>query len=133
MLQVGFEGAKTIDDDDDDDTPPVPILLPTEATTVSEILLPLDTQSNSTTFSFIQNSGQVDDDMNSIENIDKVQVIYTRVSDYVSRACGYKITFRALSDANAPFEDDDNKWIKSVFVEKSTVENSEETHIIIRH
>ena len=134
FLQVGFEGAKIVDDDNDDETPTVPIRLPTQAATVSEILLPLDTQNNSTTFYFIRNSGQVDDDgMSSIENIDTVKVIYTRVYDYVSRACGYKITFKALSDSKEEFEDKEDRWIESVFVEKSTVENSEETHIIIRH
>ncbi len=121
FLQVGIKGA--VSDS---------LLLPTTPTNSNEISLPLDTENNSTTFYFIKNAGQVDKNMISIQNIDTVEVVYTRRYDYVSRACGYKVTFEALFNSQTEFMDDD-KWIEQIRVENSTIENSEEIHIIISH
>jgi hypothetical protein len=65
---------------------------------------------------------------------DKIQINYTRTNVFVSRACGYKTIF-TLKPTNpivhtaVPTTTD--KWMRYISVEKSNIENENETHLKI--
>lgn len=100
-------------------------------TNESSISIPLKTDSDTTTYNFILNYGNANP---SLVNEDKIAFYYTRENLFVSRACGYKTVFSlnptkpyTHTDAAVP----DLLWIKAISVEKSTVENENETHVKI--
>lgn len=100
-------------------------------TNESSISIPLKTDSNSTTYSFILNYGNAD---SSLVNEDKIKFDYTRENLFVSRACGYKTIFSL--DPTNPYTHTDGAvpdflWIKAISVEKSNIENENETHVKI--
>lgn len=95
------------------------------------ISIPLKTTENSTSYSFILNSGNPNP---AFVNEDIIKFDYTRNEVFVSRACGYKILFTldpinpyTHTDAAVP----DLLWIKYISVETSNIENENETHIKI--
>jgi len=93
------------------------------------ISIPLKTNSNTTTYRFILNSG------NSNPNLidtDEVTFNYTRRDVFVSRACGFKVLF-TLDQSNAVVHKaipvTKPKWMQLISVEKSNIDNENETHI----
>lgn len=95
------------------------------------ISIPLKTVGTSTSFSFTLNSGSAN---TALINVDNIKFDYTTQELYVSRACGYKTNFildpinpYTHTDAAVP----DTKWIEYISVEKSNIENENETHIKI--
>jgi hypothetical protein len=93
------------------------------------VSIPLKTTENSTSYSFILNSGTV-----SLSNEDKIKFDYTRENIFVSRACGFKTIF-TLDPINPYTHTDgilaDGIWIKNISVEKSNIVNENETHVKI--
>jgi len=95
------------------------------------ISIPLKTIGTSTSFSFTLNSGSTNP---ALVNVDNLKFNYTTQELFVSRACGYKTLF-TLDPINPYTHTDaavaDKKWIAYISVEKSNLENENETHIKI--
>lgn len=95
------------------------------------ISIPLKTVGTSTSYSLTLNSGNVNP---ALVNVDNIKFDYTTQELFVSRACGYK-TIYTLNPINPYIHTDadvaDEKWIKFISVEKSNLENENETHIKI--
>lgn len=95
----------------------------------NQILIPLRTDANSTKFSFILNSGNPNP---TLIDTDEVTFIYTRNDVFVSRACGFKTLF-TLAPSNPILHTavpvTKGKWMQYISVEKSNIDNENETHI----
>jgi hypothetical protein len=95
----------------------------------STISIPLKTDANTTTYSFILNSGNPNP---TLIDIDKVTFNYTRNDVFVSRACGFKTLF-AFVPNNPIFHTAvpaaKAKWMELIIIEKSNIDNENETHI----
>jgi Family of unknown function (DUF6452) len=92
------------------------------------ISIPLDTNNDVTEYSFILNFGAT-----TLSNTDNLKFDYVRKTVFVSRACGFKTTFQL--NPNTPTLTNntisDGNWIKYISVEKSNIENENETHLKI--
>jgi hypothetical protein len=96
----------------------------------SKIYIPLKTDANSTTYSFILNYGSSNP---SFISEDKITFNYTHRDVFVSRACGYKTLFTL--DPYNPYKQtavpaNYLKWMQ-LSVDKSNIDNENETHIKI--
>ena len=99
----------------------------TNGTTIS---IPLKTDATSTTYSFILNYGNPN---TTFVNEDKITFNYTHRDVYVSRACGYKTLFTL--DPIHPYTQTavpatSAKWM-TISVDKSNIDNENETHITV--
>ena len=95
----------------------------------SRISIPLKTDSNSTTYSFILNSGNSNP---TLIDIDKVTFNYTRKDVFVSRACGFKTLFTFVSNnpiIHVAVPVTKNKWMQFINIEKSNIDNENATHL----
>ncbi len=95
----------------------------------TSISIPLKTEANSTTYSFILNSGNANP---ALTDVDEVKFNYTREDIFVSRACGFKTVFvfepnNAYTQTAVPATK--LKWMQYISVEKSNIANENETHI----
>lgn len=95
------------------------------------ISIPLKTDVNTTTYEFILNSGNPNP---TLIDIDKVVFNYTREDIFISRACGFKTLFafdqnNAIVHTAVPLTRP--KWMQYISVEKSNIDNEDETHIKI--
>jgi hypothetical protein len=95
----------------------------------STISIPLKTDLNTTTYSFILNSGNSNP---ALIDIDKITFNYTRKDVFVSRACGFKTLFtfdpnNAIVHTAVPTTK--SEWMQAISVEKSNIDNEDETHI----
>jgi hypothetical protein len=95
----------------------------------SKISIPLKTDANTTKYSFILNSGNSNP---TLIDIDEVTFNYTTEDVFVSRACGFKTLFTFA--ASNPFvhtavPSTKLKWMQAISVEKSNIDNENETHI----
>jgi hypothetical protein len=95
---------------------------------VSKGKIPLKTFQNSSVFYFIQNGSA---DPNTDDNTDEVTFNYTRRTEYVSRACGYKTLYVLDTTDPVVVTTDGNNWIQSVTVSQPNIENENETHVKI--
>ena len=92
------------------------------------ILVPLNTNSDTTSYLFKRSviTGQ-----DTVNNIDKIMFIYSRANDYVNRACGFKTEFENL---NAALELEGNEnWIKGENVIRQTVNDENSAHVTVLH
>jgi hypothetical protein len=102
-----------------------------ETTNSNTISLPLKTVGIATTFRLILNSGNpnvalIDEDI--------IKFTYSTQELFVSRACGYKTIY--ILDPVSPFTHTDpiaenQKWIKSIVVNKNNITSENEIHIEI--
>jgi len=95
------------------------------------IYIPLKTDANATTYSFILNYGSSN---TSFINEDKITFNYTHSDVFVSRACGYKTLFTL--DPIKPYTQTavpatNLKWMQYISVDKSNIDNENETHITV--
>ena len=90
--------------------------------------MPLKTFENTSVSYFIKNGSVAP---TSDDNSDSVIFNYTRKTEYVSRACGYKTLFTLNSTNPITVTPDSNNWIQSVVVSQPNIENENETHIKI--
>lgn len=96
-------------------------------TSGDSIGIPLRTDADTVTFSFILNSGSTDATQT---NTDKIKFNYTRQNVYVSRACGFKTIFKL--DPLVPFEPQDGtdgKWMRNIEQINLNIEYEDETHL----
>jgi hypothetical protein len=95
----------------------------------STVSIPLKTDADTVTYKFIFNSGDT-----TGENTDILTFNYTRTNEYVSRACGFKTTFKLSPTepfvVTQPVPDDGN-WMKIINVVEPNIETENETHIKI--
>lgn len=99
------------------------------AFTTASISIPLRTEVDQTRYNFVLNFGSEDED--APENVDLLIFNYLRAEDFVSKACGFRVTFQAIQDEFLPLED--NAWIDNVTILNSIVEDDTEAHIRIFH
>jgi uncharacterized protein DUF6452 len=101
----------------------------------NRIMLPLKINEDSVEYTLTLNSG------NEVLDVqDVIKLNYTRTSEYVSRACGFKTLFKLNPDVNdntspliingSPAANSGN-WIRNVEIIKSNLENENETHVKI--
>lgn len=95
---------------------------------VSKIMIPLQTNLDTTTYRFIQNGA--DTDLTN-DNEDILTFNYTRKTVYVSRACGYKMLFNLTNTNTNILSPDSNNWIKNIIIVKPNLETENEVHIQI--
>ncbi len=96
-------------------------------TSGDSIGIPLKTDADTATFSFIFNSGSTDATQT---NTDKIKFNYTRQNVYVSRACGFKTIFKL--DPQLPFEKipgADGLWMQEIGQINLNIEYEDETHL----
>lgn len=97
-------------------------------TSSDSIAIPLRTVQEFTTFSFTINSGVSDEEA---QNEDILTFIYTTEEEFVNKACGFRIVYEDLQDANAPQAD--GAWIQNIEIENPTVNDQTEAHVSIFH
>jgi hypothetical protein len=97
----------------------------------STVSIPLKTDADATTFSFILNYGNSNP---ALVNEDILKFNYVREELFVSRACGFKTNYTLdpivpylHTDAAVP----DLKWIQYIAVKNSIIANENETHLEI--
>lgn len=95
----------------------------------SSIAIPLRTDQDITSFTFTVNES--DDDDNENENSDIITFNYTRTEDFVSSACGFRITYDGLQETLDSA--DDGPWINNVEISNPIVEDETTTHVTIFH
>lgn len=93
------------------------------------ISIPLRTDADQTRYNFVLNFGSEDED--APQNADLLVFNYLREEDFVSKACGFRVTYQAIQDEFFPLPD--NAWIENVTILNSTVEDDTEAHIRIFH
>jgi hypothetical protein len=97
----------------------------------TSIALPLKTNANATKYRFILNSGNPNP---ALIDTDEITINYTRNDIYVSRACGYKTLFM-LQPTNSIIQTavptTNAKWMRNIAVEKTNIDNENETHVKI--
>ncbi|MNE84700.1 hypothetical protein D3C80_1816340 [compost metagenome] len=100
-------------------------------TSGNTISIPLKTDANTTTYNFTYNSGNSNP---ALVFVDKVTINYSHNEVYVSRACGYKTLF-TLSPTDAIVHTAEpstaETWMQYISVEKTNIENENETHLKI--
>ena len=94
------------------------------------ISIPLKTDADTTTYTFILNSGNSNP---TLIDIDNVTFNYTREDIFVSRACGFKTLFKldASNLIHTATPASKLKWMQYISAEKSNINNEDETHLKI--
>ncbi|WP_329804410.1 DUF6452 family protein [Flavobacterium facile] len=95
---------------------------------VNKITVPLKTFTDIATLNFNLNAGA---DPTTDDNLDEITFNYTRKTNYVSRACGYKTTFTLDATNPVVVTPDASNWILNVIVSQPNIENQNETHVKI--
>ncbi|MDT0608586.1 DUF6452 family protein [Croceitalea rosinachiae] len=102
----------------------------TDRSTVSDsVLVPLRIDASTTTFEFIINSDDNDEDIET-GTIDSLTFSYSVDSEYISRACGFIPNFNALDTTRQVYTTD---WIKRISIVNENVERSNTIHVKIFH
>ncbi|HEU0137078.1 MAG TPA: DUF6452 family protein [Flavobacterium sp.] len=102
----------------------------------TEIEIPLDITQDYVRYKFTLNAGSTNPDL---IYSDIIEFNYSRTTTYVSRACGFKITFDLNNDVDlpSPFVLNFNPavvpgaWIKNITVENYNIENETDQHVQI--
>jgi hypothetical protein len=97
----------------------------------STVSIPLKTDADVTSFSFILNFGNSN---TALVNEDNLLFNYSRATVFVSRACGFKTEYTL--DPITPYVHTDaavadEKWIQYMAVKNSTIDNENEIHLEI--
>ncbi|WP_378175883.1 DUF6452 family protein [Aquimarina sp. SS2-1] len=93
------------------------------------ILIPLRTGAQLTEFEFIINSSSQNTEL---VNSDIVSFQYTPVEEYVSSACGFRVTYSGLTQTLTQEENNGN-WIKRIRIEEDNVTDETAAHVLIFH
>lgn len=95
---------------------------------VSKIQVPLRTNTEETILNFIQNGN---DTNTTDDNTDEVIFNYVTQEVYISRACGYKMTFELDAIDGTVITPDPNNWIQNIIVNQPNIETENEVHVKI--
>lgn len=97
----------------------------------SLIQIPLRTDVDQTVYRMVLNS-TASEDSEDQPNIDVLTFNYSRTEEFVSKACGFRVTYDDLLPINnEPL--DDGSWIQSIDILTSTIVNDTITHVRIFH
>lgn len=96
----------------------------------SSIGIPLRTDVDQTVYQFVLNSTAVEDSEEEF-NTDLLTFTYERSEDFVSKACGFRVTYDGLFAQSEG--GDDNSWINDLEILTPLVVNDTITHIRILH
>lgn len=106
------------------------------AGTQSKITLPLKPDADSVEW-YLQYTSTSAGGVKTV-NVDRFKISYTRTLTYVSRACGYKTTYKLTTNApetpNPEVNDGptkDGKWIKETVILTTDINNENEVHLKI--
>ena len=97
-------------------------------TGVNKIQVPLRTNSEETILNFIQNGNNSD---TSDDDTDELIFNYATQEVYISRACGYKMTFQLDAIDGVVATPDGSNWIQNIIVTQPNIENENEVHVKI--
>ena len=99
-------------------------------TSASTIEIPLRTDTTATVLVFVKipNNLVAAEDPN---NADTVTFKYTPQEEFISRACGYRVSFSNLTIQNNPGSD--GRWIDDIIINTRTITNNDTTQVYIRH
>jgi len=118
--------AKSVDSLQIETTGDDPRLVYYSSAATDSIAIPLNTASDLSSFRFIEKAGNEDD-----ENADVLTFAYSRVDDYVNRACSFRTLY---ADLRANRENGgDAFWITSFIILKTNIEDETEAHLTILH
>ncbi len=95
---------------------------------VSKITLPLKTFADVSALNLTLNGTDTD---NTNDNLDEITFNYTRRTEYVSRACGYKTLYTLNTTNPVVLTNDASNWIQNITVTQPNIENENETHVKI--
>jgi len=98
-------------------------------TSGTSISIPLKTDADTATFRFILNYGNPNP---TLIDTDEVTFNYSRQDVFVSRACGYKTVYAFIPNSQyiqTAIPDTKAIWMQYISVEKSNIENENETHV----
>ncbi|MGC1514022.1 MAG: DUF6452 family protein [Maribacter sp.] len=101
----------------------------TDRTALNTISIPLRTEVNTTGFVMISNSATSEDGLET-GNVDTLNFSYTRIEDFLSRGCGFVVTYDSLTATLTP---DTANWIREIRIAESKVITSDTTHVKIFH
>ncbi|NDP28321.1 MAG: hypothetical protein GZ087_12975 [Flavobacterium sp.] len=92
------------------------------------ISIPLKTNAETTTYRFILNATSANP---TLIDTDQITFNYTTKDVFVSRACGFKtlFTFTSNPTVHIAVPATKLKWMQAISVEKSNIDNENETHI----
>lgn len=100
-----------------------------DRTSLDSIGLPLNTNDVTTSFAFIKDSEDNDDDL-EIGNADVITFNYEILEDFQSRACGFTANYGSLS---ATLTSDADLWIQDIIITDTLVKNQAAAHVKIYH
>jgi hypothetical protein len=97
----------------------------------NSISIPLKIDNNTTSYTFTLNSGNSNP---TLIDTDQLTFSYTRNNVYVSRACGFKTLFTFVPNLpiiHTAVPTNKTKWMQFINIEKSNIDNENETHLKI--
>ncbi|MFD2561151.1 DUF6452 family protein [Aquimarina rubra] len=98
------------------------------ATNQDSILIPLRTNATLTEFEFTIDA----DDGGEDPNTDSLSFQYTPVEEYVSSACGFRVSYNGLTRTLTQEENGGN-WIKRITIVEDNVTDETAAHVLIFH
>ena len=103
-----------------------------DRTTQVGVSLPLKNYDTSTSFYLVQDSAS---DSTGLEtgNVDLLEINYQTNERFVSRGCGYAVTYTLNQVTNNPEGNDGDSWIKALEITESGVEPQDTLHVKIYH
>lgn len=102
-------------------------LVTSSAINDTEILIPLDTELNLSSFLFEFNSSSEENN-----NFDTISFNYSREEVYINRACGFKIIYNDFF-VDLETEANNGNWILDTEILQTTIDNENEVHLTIFH
>lgn len=100
-----------------------------DRTDLDSIGLPLKTNDVTTSFAFIKDSENNDDDL-EIGNTDVIIFNYEVIEDFQSRACGFTANYGNLTTT---LTSDADLWIQDIIITDTLVKNQAAAHVKIYH
>ncbi|MBB6682218.1 hypothetical protein H4O20_12255 [Aequorivita sp. 609] len=97
-------------------------------TSTDSIVLPLNTNRDTTKYLFIKTTITETD---TIVDIDKMMFTYSRENGYVNRACGFRTEFDNLISTLE--EEGNENWIEQVIPKRETVKDENSAHLTLLH
>jgi len=101
------------------------------STVTDSIFIPLQTDSDITSFEFILNSSNDDTTMEEIGTLDTLGISYDIGEQFISRGCGFVANYNNLDTIRMPSNQD---WIRRITINEENVVNNPTTiHVKIFH
>ncbi|MDB9713370.1 DUF6452 family protein [Flavobacteriaceae bacterium] len=111
-----------------DKTTPITTISP-GSSSITEALIPLVPNTNQTEYYLVTNAS-IDSEGNVSGNIDALILSYTPNPKYISKACGYIVSYDNLIPILTP---DTDNWIKKITILSPSITNENEVHLKIYH